>query len=142
LRWRLAERNGEEQAGRAFARRRPQGIRHAGHAWDARGGTGSHGRCWMGYFVARDRNRHHGRNAWRGRDGRELRRAGVRRRLAGGPGQFQVGLYCSCRMELFTWVGPCLPFSNIQRIFQFFNYLPNVFKLENMKHHLTEVQFF
>jgi hypothetical protein len=39
-------------------------------------------------------------------------------------------------------LGPVYLFSNIQRIFQFFNYLPNVFKLENMKHHLTEVQFF
>jgi hypothetical protein len=33
-------------------------------------------------------------------------------------------------------------FSNIHLIFQFFNYLPNVFKHENTKHLLIEVQNF
>jgi hypothetical protein len=44
-----------------------------------------------------------------------------------------------CTVEL-GWAHLLL--SNTQRIFQFFNYLPNVFEHENTKCHLTDVQNF
>jgi hypothetical protein len=107
-------------------------VAAGGHLADARQGS----------FVACGQNRRRGRNACRGRDGRVLGRAGAWWRLVGGLGRFQVGLHYSCWPALFMRGGPCLLFSNIQQNFQFFNYLPNVFKHENTKYLLIEVQNF
>jgi hypothetical protein len=52
----------------------------------------------------------------------------------GGLGQFQAGAGLLLRAR------PCLAFFFYSNLFQFFNYFPNVFKLENTKHNLTEVK--